>query len=262
MESGGGDVSYRVKEVSDLAGVSVRTLHHYDQIGLLKPESVSEAGYRLYSDEDLAKLQQILFFKELGFSLRQTKTIIDSPGFDRVQTLKAHREMLMKQRNRLSRLVATVERTIESIEEGIDMSKKEMFDAFDMSEIEEHQRKYAKEVEEKYGASAAYQESKKRTAAYGADDWARIMKKANEIFGRVADLMDRSPSDPEVQKAVEDWRQHITESFYTCTPEILRGFGEMYVSDSRFTANIDKMKPGLAQFLSEAIGIYCDGLES
>lgn len=253
---------YRVKEVADLAGVTVRTLHHYDQIGLLKPESVSETGYRLYSDEDLARLQQILFFKELGFGLRQTKAIIDSPGFDRVQALKAHREMLLKQRDRLNRLVATVDRTIESVERGTEMNKKDMFGAFDMSEIEKHQRKYAKEVEEKYGASAAYQESKRRTAAYGPEDWARIMNKFNEIFGRVAGLMDRSPSDPEVQQAVADWRQHLTESFYTCTPEILRGLGDLWVSDSRFTENIDKIKPGLAQFFSEAIGIYCDNLQS
>ncbi len=262
MEPGGDDVFYRVREVADLAGVTVRTLHHYDQIGLLKPESVNEAGYRLYSDEDLARLQQILFFKELGFGLRQTKAIIDSPGYDRVQALKAHREILLKQRDRLNRLVATLEKTVESIERGTEMSKKEMFGAFDMSEIEKHQRKYAKEVEEKYGASAADQESKRRAAAYGPDDWARIMGRGNEIFGRVADLMDRSPSDPEVQQAVADWRQHLTESFYTCTPEILRGLGDLYVSDSRFTANIDKIKPGLAQFFSEAIVIYCDNLQS
>lgn len=262
MEPGGDDVFYRVREVADLAGVTVRTLHHYDQIGLLKPESVNEAGYRLYSDEDLARLQQILFFKELGFGLRQTKAIIDSPGYDRVQALKAHREILLKQRDRLNRLVATLEKTVESIERGTEMSKKEMFGAFDMSEIEKHQRKSAREAEERWGASEAYQESKRRAAAYGPDDWARIMNRADEIFGRVVDLMDRSPSDPEVQEAVEDWRQHISDSFYTCTPEVLRGLGDLYVSDSRFTATFDRIKSGLARFFSEAISAYCDNLES
>lgn len=178
------------------------------------------------------------------------------------QALKAHREMLLKQRNRLNRLVATVERTIESIERGTEMDKKEMFGAFDMSEIEKHQRKCAREAEERWGASEAYQESKRRAAAYGPDDWARIMNRADEIFGRVVDLMDRSPSDPEVQEAVEDWRQHISDSFYTCTPEVLRGLGDLYVSDSRFTATFDRIKSGLARFFSEAISAYCDNLES
>jgi DNA-binding transcriptional MerR regulator len=251
-------VSYRVKEVAAMAGVSVRTLHHYDQIGLLKPESVSDAGYRLYSDRDLARLQQILFFKELGFSLRQTKAIIDNPGFDRVQALKAHRKMLIEQRNRLDRLVETVERTIESVEEGTKMSAKEIFQGFDMAEIEAQRKKYAKEVEERWGGSEAYEESKRRASAYTADDWARLTKRSAEIYEEFINLMDRSPEDPAVQEVVEKWRQYITESFYNCTPEILRGLGEMYVSDSRFTENIDKAKPGLAQFMSEAIRVYCD----
>lgn len=241
-----------------MAGVSVRTLHHYDQVGLLKPESVSDAGYRLYGERDLARLQQILFFKELGFSLRQTKAIIDDPGFDRVRALKTHRKMLIEKRDRLDRLVETVEKTIKSVQEGTKMSAKEILQGFDMAKIEAHQKKYAKEVEERWGGSEAFEESKRRTSAYKADDWASVMKRSAQIYQEFIDLMDRSPEDPAVQEVVEKWRKYISESFYNCTPEILRGLGEMYVSDGRFTESIDKAKPGLAQFMSDAIRVYCD----
>lgn len=252
---------YKVKEVADIVGVSVRTLHHYDQIGLLKSESVSPAGYRLYSDHDLERLQQILFFRELGISLQKTKDIIDSPGFDRKQALIIHKGLLIEKRNRLERIIASVEQTIESIEGDLKMSEKEMFEAFDMSEIERHMKKYAEETKQKYGDSDAYKESMKKTSKYTKEDWAGIMAAADEIYKRIAEMMDKGPGDPEVQQAVGEWRQHITDSFYNCTPEIVRGLGDLYVDDPRFTANIDKYKTGLASFLREAMHIYCDNLE-
>lgn len=252
---------YKVKEVRDMVGVSVRTLHYYDQIGLLKPESVSTAGYRLYTDGDLERLQQILFFKELDFSLQEIKEILDSPDFNRGHALKAHREMLIKKKKRLEKIIKSVEKTIDSIEGGIEMSKKEMFDGFSIEEIEKHKEKYAEETKEKYGDSSAYKESQRRTSKYTKEDWAVITEKQNEIYKRLAELMDKEPTDSEVQKSVEQWRQFINDYFYTCTPEIYRGLGELYVNDERFTANIDKIKPGLAKFLSEGIKIYCDNLK-
>lgn len=251
---------YKVKEVADMVGVSVRTLHHYDHIGLLKPESINPAGYRLYTDHDLEKLQQILFFKELGFSLQETGEIINSPSFDRRKALQTHKELLQKKRARLDELIESVDKTIQSIEGGITMDKKDMFKAFDMKDIEAHQEKYAEETRQKYGNSDAYQESQQRTAKYSKDDWAGIMSRGQAIFEKVAAHMDKSPAAPEVQAAVAEWRQHITASFYACTPEIFRGLGEMYVADERFTANIDKTREGLAAFLSEAIQVYCDNL--
>ena len=142
---------YKVKEVANMVGISVRTLHHYDLIGLLKPKSISPAGYRLYSDHDLERLQQVLFFKELGFSLEQTKEIIISPDFDRKQALKTHKELLTAKRKRLDEIIRLVEHTIQSIEGDIEMDKREMFEAFDMTEIEKHQEKYAEETRQKYG---------------------------------------------------------------------------------------------------------------
>lgn len=252
---------YKVKEVAEMVGVSVRTLHHYDQIGLLKPEFVSPTGYRLYTDHDLEKLQQVLFFKELGFSLQETGEIINNPNFDRQNALKTHKELLMKKRARLDEIIKLVEKTITSIGGGDTMSKKEMFQAFDMTEIEKHQEKYAEEAKQKYGKSEAYKESQKKTAKYSKEDWATLMTRGNEIFQKVASHMDQSPAAPEVQEAIAEWRQHITDSFYNCTPEIFRGLGDLYVADERFTANIDKIKPGLSQFLKEAMHIYCDNLK-
>lgn len=254
-------MSYKVKEVSNLVGVSVRTLHHYDDIGLLKPEFVTDAGYRLYSDEDLERLQQILFFKELDFTLQEIKEIIESPDFDRKKALNAHKKLLIEKKNRLERLIESVERTMNSIEGGMEMNKKEMFDGFDMSEIEKHKEKYAEETKAKYGHTDAYKESAKRTAKYNKEDWARIMAKGDEINKKIVINMDKGPADSTVQEGVAEFRQHITDSFYDCTVEIFRGLGDLYVQDERFTANLDKYKEGYAKFLREAILYYCDNIK-
>jgi DNA-binding transcriptional MerR regulator len=251
-------MAFKVKEVAGLVGVSVRTLHHYDQIGLLKPESVSPAGYRLYTDRNLERLQQILFFKEIGFDLHEIKEVLDSPGFDRRNALYTHRELLLEKKNRLEEIIRTVEKTIDAMEGEMVMDTKEMFSGFDMGEIEKHQAQYAEEAKQKYENSDAYQESMKKTAKYTKEDWAKIMADVNRIYQRIAALMDKGPADPEVQKAVGEWRRHITENFYNCTLEIFRGLGELYVEDRRFTENIDKVKPGLAAFLREAMCVYCD----
>lgn len=254
-------MQYKIKEVSDMAGVTVRTLHHYDRTGLLKPGKVTAAGYRLYSDADLEKLQQILFFKELGFRLQEIIGILDNPGFDRRQALRSQKKLLLEKKKRLEAIIGLVEQTLDSIEGGITMTKKEMFQAFDMSEIEKHQQQYAEETKQKYGQTEAYKESQKKTAAYSKDDWASIQARGNEIYQNIAALMDHSPADMQVQKAIGACRQHITDSFYNCTPEIFRGLGDLYIQDGRFTASINKVKPGLARFMSEAIRLYCDNID-
>lgn len=251
---------YKVKEVSNIAGVSVRTLHHYDQIDLLKPSSVSPAGYRLYTDSDLETLQQILFFKELGFDLSEIKTFILNPGFDKTEALKAHKELLIKKKKRLELIIKSVERTIQSIGGGIEMDKKEMFEAFDMTEIQNHQKKYAEEVRQKYPKEVV-EECENKTSGYSSNDWAAIQSKSNEMYKQMIDYMDNGPSDPKVQEAISEFRQYTTDNFYTCTPEILRGLGDLYVSDERFTAFFEKLKPGLAGFVRKAINIYCDNLK-
>ncbi|MGV8980904.1 MerR family transcriptional regulator [Clostridium sp.] len=251
-------MSYKIKEVADMVGVSVRTLHHYDQIGILKPESVTSSGYRLYNDGDLERLQQVLFFKELDFTLEEIKEILDNPNFNRKQALKTHRELLVEKKKRLDKIIKSVDKTIDFIEGGIDMNKKEMFEGFDMTEIEAHKKKYAEETKQKYGDSDAYKESMKKTSKYTKEDWARINGANGQIYGRIIANMDKGIENQEVQKSVAELRQQITDNFYNCTMEIFRGLGELYVCDERFTANIDKHKVGLAKFLSEAMIYYCD----
>lgn len=252
-------MSYKVKEVADMVGISVRTLHHYDQIGLLKPASISAVGYRLYTDQDLERLQQILFFRELDFSLQEIRDIVDSPGFDRQYALQAHKELLIEKKKRLAGIIQSIDQTINSIKEGIEMANKDRFEPFDMKQIEKHKEKYAEEVRQKYDKKVV-DEAEQRTSKYTENDWKEIMFQWDTIYKKLAATMDKGPEDPQVQEAVEELRTHITDHFYTCTPEIFRGLGDLYVDDERFSANIDKYRPGLAVFLREAMHIYCDNL--
>ncbi|WP_019423462.1 MerR family transcriptional regulator [Paenibacillus sp. OSY-SE] len=253
-------MAYRVKEVANLVGISVRSLHHYDEIGLLKPDTVTPAGYRLYSDDNLATLQQVLFFKEIGFSLEDIKQILGQPNFDRKHALQVHRELLLKKKERIEDIIRTVDRTITSLEGGIVMKKKEMFEGFDMAEIEAHQRKYAEEAREKYGRDVV-DCTMERTSKYANDDWAAIMASQAAIYNKLIAAMEQGPADPQVQAAVGEWRRHITNNFYDCTLDIFRGLGDLYIADDRFTKSIDQYQSGLAQFMREAMHIYCDNEE-
>lgn len=251
---------YKVKEVADIVGVSVRTLHHYDQIGLLKPASLTPAGYRLYTEDDLLTLQQILFFKELDFSLEEIKSILYSLDFDRKRALIVHKELLVEKKKRLEKIIQSVDKTINSFEGGIEMNKDEMFGAFDMTEMEKFKDKYAEEVREKYDKKVV-DECEKRTSSYTKKDWTLIQKEGDEIYIKIASLMDKGPENNQIQEEIERFRNYINTNFYKCTIEIFRGLGDLYVSDQRFTENIDKYKSGLAKFLREAMNIYCDKLE-
>ncbi|RNA70523.1 MerR family transcriptional regulator [Alteribacter keqinensis] len=252
---------YLIKEISGIAGVSVRTLHHYDHIGLLKPVEVKRNGYRYYNDESLERLQQILFFKELGFSLQKIKDILEGPGFDRKRALEQHKQVLMEKKKRLEKIIASVDQTVAAMEGEKGMSKKEMFEPFDTEEIEKHQKKYADETKAKYGHTDAYKESMKKTASYNKEDWAQIQTEWNEFYKKLASHMGKGPKDQEVQKLIGEYHQLINNHFYACPTEMFRGLGEMYVSDERFTKNIDKHGDGLAAFLKDAMGIYCDDWE-
>lgn len=253
---------YKVKEVSNITGVSVRTLHHYDEIGILKPKSFTESGYRLYSEKELQKLQEILFFKELDFSLNDIRDILNSKDYDRKNTLTLHKKLLLDKRKRLDGIIESLDKTIESIEGGFIMSKNEMFKGFDISEVESHKKQYKEEARKKYGGTDAYKVSEEKTSKYTKTDWERITEDMNSIYRELAALMDKDPEDDKVQELIHKWRMHISENFYNCTPEIFRGLGELYISDSRFTENIDKFGEGLANFLSQGIEVYCNELNS
>ena len=239
-----------VHELAKLADISVRTLHHYDSIGLLPPSRVTNAGYRLYDETSIQRLKQILFFRELDFPLKEIKQILDHPSFDKTQALKAQRELLLLKRQRLDCLISTIDQTLKG---ELTMN----FNAFSMQEIKNAKEKYASEVRERWGNTTAYAEAAAKTNNRQLSDWEQITAETNAIFQAFADNMDFSPSSLEVQKLVAQWQEHITQNYYNCTDEILAGLGELYIEDKRFTENIDKCREGLAAFISEAIRCYC-----
>lgn len=237
-----------VKEFAALTGVSIRTLHYYDEIGLLRPASVTDSGYRLYGQQELERLQQILFLRELRFSLKEIAQILDDPSFDRKQALENHRRLLIAQRDRLDRLICLAEDTLKG---DIPMNQK--------PDAEKLRDQYAEETRQRWGKTDAYKEYEAKTAGRQTSDWQTVLSGMDAIFDRFADLA-REGADPagiEAQELVENWRDYISENMYTCTPEILHGLGQMYVCDERFTKNLDSHGEGCAQFMSRAIEIYC-----
>ena len=239
-----------VNQVAKLSGVSVRTLHYYDEIGLLTPTVITAAGYRLYDGSALDRLQQILFYRELDFSLSDIRRILDDPAFDRMEALNGHRALLQLKKERLDRLIGLVDSMMKGEK---DMS----FAEFDQTAIEKARAQYAKEVEERWGGTQAYRESRVKTDAYGKEEWAEAQKEADAIFQDFAAHQQEDPGSPEVQKLVSRWQEHITRRYYACTNDILSGLGTMYTADPRFTENIDRYGEGLASFMGEAIRIYC-----
>lgn len=246
---------HTVKAVAGFAGISVRTLHHYDAIGLLRPESVSDGGYRLYNDRNLERLQEILFFRELGFSLNEIQHILESPVYDRKYALLSHRKLLGEKERRIGEMIRTIDRTIEALERGERMENDQMFAAFDEKQLEE----YREEVRQKYGTKAL-EESDRRTAGYSKADWDTVKAEADSIWNDMAALMDRNPGDREVQATTDRFYRHLNQRFYTVTREIFSGLAEMYVTDQRFTAFYERIQPGLAVFVHDAIKIYCENL--
>ncbi len=241
-----------------MAGVTVRTLHHYDAIGLLKPAAVSPAGYRLYSDADLERLQQVLFFREIGFSLRDIGHVLSSPDFDRREALVMHRRLLVEKRRRVQALIKSVDRSIAAMEGGEDMSNSAMFEGFDESKLSE----YREEARRRWGNSPAWEESESRTSGYTKQDWQEIQTESDEINAGLAALMEQDPAGTEVQDLVGRWYGLINTRFYECSPQVFRGLADMYVEDARFTSHYDRWRPGLAAFLRQAMHVYADGLEA
>ncbi len=239
-----------VSQVAGITGISVRTLHHYDELGLLRPASRTAAGYRLYSDADLARLQQILCFRALELSLEDIQQILHDPGYDVGAALRMQRQLLGERAVKLRALLDAVDAAITRLESEEPMSEtemKQMFDGFDPTQ-------YEVEAEQRWGDTEAYKESKRRTSRYTKADWQAIKDEAAAVFTTLAALMNAgAPADgPEAMAAAEVHRQHIERRFYPCPPAMHRGLGQLYVDDPRFTANIDKTHPGLAQYAARA----------
>lgn len=240
----------KINEVAKLAGVTVRTLHYYDEIGLLQPSEITNTGYRLYDSAALETLQQILLFRELGFSLNDIKGIMINPNYDKASALKKHRELLLQKRNHIDDLLTLVDRTLKG---EYDMS----FRQFDAREIEENRKKYAAEVKERWGNTAAYAESEKKTNSYDDSQWKMVLGGGEAILRAFAENRMIQPESRDAQTLVKKWQDYITANFYHCTKEILSCLGLMYTGDERFTQNIDQNGEGTAAFMAAAIEVYC-----
>ncbi|MEV4099411.1 MerR family transcriptional regulator [Nonomuraea sp. NPDC049649] len=244
-------MSLSVGQVARLAGVTVRTLHHYDEIGLLIPGERTRAGYRRYTDEDLARLQQILLYRELGFPLEEIAAILDDPAADELSQLRRQHELLTREAGRLREVIAAVERAIEARTRGIALTPAERLEVFGSFTPEEHEA----EVERRWGGGDAYEQSRRRVAALTKADWLELKAEGEAIHRDLAAACEAGlPADGEAaMDLAERHRGHISRWFYTCTYEIHRGLGELYVSDPRFTAVYEALAPGLAAYLRAAI---------
>lgn len=240
-----------VGAVARIAGVTVRTLHHYDEIGLVVPGGRTAAGYRSYGRAEIQRLQEVLVLRELGFALKEIKEIVGRPTYNRAVALERQKELLEARADRLLALIDAVERAVDAERKGITMSSEELlgvFGDFDPGE-------YAEEAKERWGESDAYKQSAQRTARYTKQDWETIQAEADGIYQRFLSLMEASApaSSVAAMDVAEEHRAHITKWFYDCSKEIHAGLGQMYVADVRFRANIDKAGSGLAGYMSAAI---------
>ncbi|MGY1661157.1 MerR family transcriptional regulator [Geodermatophilus sp. SYSU D00705] len=240
-----------VGEVAALAGVTVRTLHHYDRIGLLSPSGRTSAGYRRYSPADLDRLHRVLVYRELGFPLEEVATLLDDPSADPAEHLRRQHRLLRDRLERTRAMVAAVEKEMEARAMGISLTPEERFEVFG----EHDPAQYEAEAEERWGDTAAWAESQRRTRGYAKEDWLRVKGEMADIGDRWVAVL-RSGAAPDSEQAMdvaEDDRQHISRNFYECSPEMHAALGRMYVEDPRFTATYEAMAPGLAQYVSTAV---------
>jgi MerR family transcriptional regulator, thiopeptide resistance regulator len=244
-------MSWTVGELARLAGVTVRTLHHYDRIGLVRPSERTAAGYRSYDERDLDRLHQVLVYRELGFPLEEVATLLDDPDADPLAHLRRQHGLLQDRLERTQAMVAAVEKEMEARQMGMQLTPEERFEVFG----DQDPAQYDAEVEERWGDTDAYAQSRRRTATYTKDDWLRIKDEAADVERRFAELLrDGVPAEsvPATDLA-EEHRQHITRWFYDCPPEMHAGLGQMYVEDPRFTAHYEEIAPGLARYVSTAV---------
>ena len=240
-----------VKEFAELTGVSVRTLHYYDEINLLKPSEIDENnGYRFYDRTALKRMQEILFYRELDFSLKSICEILSSPDYDKQKALTEQKKLLILKKERLERIISAIDNAEES---------ETVMKALNNNDYEAARKQYESEVKERWGKTEAYKEHSEKTKDYSKDKWQSITDSLDSIFGEFSECMKNgnTPDSKAAQALAEKLQKHITDNFYTCTNEILSGLGQMYICDERFTQNIDKHGVGTAEFVNKAIIEYC-----
>jgi DNA-binding transcriptional MerR regulator len=249
-------MEYTVQKLGNLAGVSTRTLRYYDEIGLLKPARVNSSGYRIYGQPEIDRLQQIMFYRELGLSLESIKDIMTAPDFDGAKALKEHREKLLEKRKQLDILIANVEKTIAQTEGRIAMSNKEKFAGFKEKMIADNERKYGKEIREKYGDDVV-DRSNAKMMNMTEEQYNHFIKLGDQVLATLKEAFATGdPAGELAQKAADLHRQWLGFTWPNYSKEAHIGVAQMYVDDERFTAYYDKEQLGTAKFLRDAIFIY------
>ena len=241
----------QINEFAKLTGVSVRTLHYYDEIGLLKPAFVdAQNGYRFYDENSLLRMQEILFYRELDFPLKSILEILSSPDYDKRKALAEQRKLLELKKERLERIIDALD--------GAEKGKITMA-AFDNSDYETARKQYETEAKKRWGETKAYKEHAEKTANYTADKWQAVNDGLMAVFAKFTECKKNGNTvdSDEAQALVKELQDYITENYYTCTKEILAGLGQMYITDERFKNNIDKNGKGTAEFVAEAIFVFC-----
>lgn len=249
-------MEYTVQKLAHMAGISTRTLRYYDEIGILKPARINSSGYRIYGQAEVDRLQQILFYRELGVSLESIKDIVTAPSFNGAQALREHREKLLEKREQLDVLISNVEKTIALTEGRINMMDKEKFEGFKQKLVDDNEAKYGKEIREKYGDETV-NKSNQKVKGMSQEQYDEVTKLATEVIDTLhAAFKTGDPAGELAQKAADLHRQWLCYYWDSYTKEAHAGVAQMYVDDPRFKAYYDEKHPGTAEFLRDAVHIY------
>lgn len=243
-------MTMKVKEVAKIVGISVRTLHHYDEIGLLCPDT-TDSGYRLYSSKDLDTLQQILFFKELGFPLKKIKVMTNRPSFVRKEALEIQRNLLLEKRDRIDTMIATIDKTLQDVKGDIEMTDKEKFTGFDF-----RRNPYEQEARDRWGDLAVDEYNATLNEMSGSKQQA-LADDFNALYRELATRRHEDPTSDEAQEAIKKWYEYLNK-VGNFSLEAFKGLGQLYIDDDRFTKNIDQFGEGLASFMRDAMAVYAD----
>jgi DNA-binding transcriptional MerR regulator len=245
-------MAYSIKKIASLAGVTTRTLRYYDEIGLLRPASTGENGYRYYDWENLLRLQQILFFRELDVPLDEILLIMSQPDFNLVGSLEKHHKALTKQASRLEQLMKTLDNTISIIKGESEMKENKLFEGFD-------ETKYEDEARQRWGHTPQYAESQKKWASYSKEQKQQMKQEGSHFAERIVTSNPNAKADdPDVQMAVSEYYAFINKYFYACDIDMMRNLSELWVQDPRFASNYERIREGGAAFAREAVHIFCD----
>ena len=246
-----------VGRLAELAGVTVRTLHHYDEIGLVQPSGRTSVGYRVYGAADVERLRQVLLYRRLGFGLREVADLVSDPSADAVTHLRRQRSLLLEQRDRVDAMVAAIDKELEARSMGINLTPEEQLEVFGTDKVG---GEWADEAEQRWGDTDAYRQSQRRAASYGKEDWLRIKAEGDAGVQAFAEAMRAGlpAGGLDAMDLAEPHRRHISRYFYDCGYDMQRGLADMYLADERFTANYDSVEPGLARYVHDAIHANAD----